>query len=130
MARPRLSDVKILLVEGHPALREAMTEYLSHHGAEIRSYRNSNDAITAVPAFCPDILLCEIRIPTEAAFLLLKQLRQSANATDSKVMAVGLSSLDSSRAERRVLSAGFDAVLQKPFGPADLLQLLSQLLSR
>jgi CheY-like chemotaxis protein len=130
MARPRLSDVRILLVEGHPALREAMTEYLSHHGAVVRSYRTPNDAVTAVTDFCPDILLCEVRIPAEGAFLLLEQLRQSIGGTDSKMMAIGLSGLSGSVAERKVISAGFDAVLHKPFGPADLLQLLSRLLSR
>jgi DNA-binding response OmpR family regulator len=129
MARPRLSDVKIVLVEGHLALREAMTEYLCHHGAEVRSYGDPNDATAAID-FSPNILLCEIKIPTERAFLLLEQLRRSPSETDSNIRAVGLSGLTGSVAERRILSAGFDAVLQKPFGPADLLQVLSRLLSR
>ena len=129
MARPRLSDVKIVLVEGHLALREAMTEYLSHHGAEVRSYGDPNEATAAID-FSANILLCEIKIPTERAFLLLEQLRRSTSETDSNIRAVGLSGLTSSVAERRILSAGFDAVLQKPFGPADLLQVLSRLLSR
>jgi DNA-binding response OmpR family regulator len=129
MARPRLSDVKIVLVERHLALREAMTEYLCHHGAEVRSYGDPNDATAAID-FSPNILLCEIKIPTDRAFLLLEQLRRSTSETDSNIRAVGLSGLTSSVAERRILSAGFDAVLQKPFGPADLLQLLSRLLSR
>jgi DNA-binding response OmpR family regulator len=129
MARPRLSDVKIVLVEGHLALREAMTEYLCHHGAEVRSYGDPNEATAAID-FAPNILLCEIKIPTERAFLLLEQLRRSTSETDSNIRAVGLSGLTSSVAERRILSAGFDAVLQKPFGPADLLQVLSRLLSR
>jgi len=128
MARPRLSDVKIVLVEGHLALREAMTEYLCHHGAEVRSYSDPNDATAAIN-FSPNILLCEIKIPTERAFLLLEQLRRSTSETNSNIRAVGLSGLTSSVAERRILSAGFDAVLQKPFGPADLLQVLSRLLS-
>jgi DNA-binding response OmpR family regulator len=130
MARPRLSDVKIVLIEGHPALREAMTEYLCHHGAEVQSYGDPNDATAAVIDFSPNILLCEIKIPTERAFLLLEQLRHSTSGTDSNIRAIGLSGLTSSVAERRILSAGFDAVLQKPFGPADLLQMLSRLLSR
>jgi len=129
MARPRLSDVKIVLVEGHLALREAMTEYLCHHGAEVRSYGDPNDATAAID-FSPNILLCEIKIPTDRAFLLLEQLRRSTSEPDSNIRAVGLSGLTSSVAERRILSAGFDAVLQKPFGPADLLQVLSRLLSR
>ena len=129
MARPRLSDVKIVLVEGHLALREAMTEYLCHHGAEVRSYGDPNEATAAID-FSANILLCEIKIPTEMAFLLLEQLRRSTSGTDSSIRAVGLSGLSSSVAERKILSAGFDAVLQKPFGPADLLQVLSRLLSR
>jgi CheY-like chemotaxis protein len=64
------------------------------------------------------------------AFLLLEQLRRSTSGTDSSIRAVGLSGLSSSVAERKIRSAGFDAVLQKPFGPADLLQVLSRLLSR
>jgi DNA-binding response OmpR family regulator len=130
MARPRLSNVKIVLVEGHLALREAMTEYLSHHGADVRSYANPNDAAAAATDYSPSILLCEIRIPTEMAFLLLEQLRRSTSGTDSNIRAVGLSGLTSSVAERKILSAGFDVVLRKPFGPADLLQVLSNLLSR
>jgi DNA-binding response OmpR family regulator len=130
MARPLLLDSKIVLVEGHLALREAMTEYLCHHGAEVRSYGDPNDATAAATDFSPNILLCEIKIPTESAFLLLEQLRGSTSGTDSNIRAIGLSGLTSSVAERRILSAGFDAVLHKPFGPADLLQMLSRLLSR
>jgi DNA-binding response OmpR family regulator len=129
MVRPQLADLKILLVEGHPALREAMAEYLSYQGAEVRSYPNPNDAAAGID-FCPHILLCEITIPTQGAFLLLKNLQRSTGETDFKILAVGLSGLSSSAAERRVLSAGFNAVLQKPFGPAELLKLLSRLLSR
>jgi DNA-binding response OmpR family regulator len=130
MARPQLLDVKILLIEGHLALREAITEYLSHHGAEVRSYGDPNDVAAAAIDFSPNILVCEIKSPSERAFLLLEQLRQSTTGTGSIVRAVGLSGLTGSVAESRILSAGFDAVLQKPFGPVDLLQLLSGLLSR
>ncbi|HET9375380.1 MAG TPA: response regulator [Chthoniobacterales bacterium] len=128
MVRPRLADIKILLIEAHPALREAVTKYLSYQGAEVRSYSNPDDASAGID-FCPHILLCEITIPAQSAFLLLKNLRRSVDRTDFKILAVGLFGLGSS-AERSALSAGFDAVLQKPFGPAELLQLLSRLLLR
>lgn len=130
MVRPQLADVKILLVEGHPALRDAMAEYLSNRGAEVRSHSDPDAATAAGTDFCPNLLLCEIKIPAEGAFLLLKHLRRFTSGTDFKMMAVGLSGLSSYVAERRILSAGFDAVLQKPFGPAELLQLLSRLLLR
>jgi CheY-like chemotaxis protein len=129
MVRPQLADVKILLIEGHPALREAMAGYLAYQGAEVRSYSDPDAATAAGTDFCPNILLCEIKIPVRGALLLLKHLHQSTRETDSKVMAVGLSGLSAFTAERTILSAGFDAVLQKPFGPAELLQLLFRLLS-
>src|SRR5258708_15557324 len=115
MARPRLSDVKIVLVEGHLALREAMTEYLSHHGAEVRSYGNPNDATAVAFDFSPTILLCEIKIPTEAAFLLLEQLRSSTSGTYFNIRAVGFYGLTSSVAERKILSAGISSELHKHF---------------
>jgi len=130
MVRPQLADVKILLVEGHPALREAITDYLSYQGAEVRCYSSPDDASVGID-FSPHILLCEIKTPAQGAFLLLKNLRRrSVNQTDLKIQAVGLSGLSSSADERKVLAAGFNAVLQKPFGPAELLHLLSRLLSR
>jgi DNA-binding response OmpR family regulator len=129
MVRPRLADIKILVIEAHPALREAVTKYLSYQGAEVRSYSNPDDASAGID-FCPHILLCEITIPAQSAFLLLKNLRRSVNRTEFKILAVGMFGLSSSAAERSALSAGFDAVLQKPFGPAELLQLLSRLLLR
>jgi DNA-binding response OmpR family regulator len=129
MIRPQLADVRILLIEGHPALREAVTKYLSYQGAEVRSYSNPDDASAGID-FCPQILLCEITIPAEGAFLLLKNLRHSVNRTDFKISAVGLCGLSSSADQRKILSAGFNAVLQKPFGPPELLQLLSRLLLR
>jgi CheY-like chemotaxis protein len=53
-----------------------------------------------------------------------------SNEPDPRMIAVGFSLLSGSTIERRALSAGFHAVLEKPFGPADLLQLLCRLLSR
>ena len=130
MPRPRLSEVKILLVEGHPALREAVREYLCIQGAEVKACRNPHDARAVVATFSPHLLLCEIKIPAEEAFELLEEIHRIANETDPRIVAVGLSLLSGSTIERRALSAGFHAVLQKPFGPADLLQLLCRLLSR
>jgi DNA-binding response OmpR family regulator len=128
MVRLQLTDVKILLVEGHPALRDAMSEYLSYHGAEVRSFSNPNDAATIGIEFCPHILLCQI--PAQGALLLLENLRRSANRSDFKILAVGLSGVSASAIERSVFSAGFNAILQKPFGPTELLQILSRLLWR
>jgi CheY-like chemotaxis protein len=53
-----------------------------------------------------------------------------SNEPDPRMIAVGFSLLSGSTIERRALSAGSHAVLEKPFGPADLLQLLCRLLSR
>jgi len=130
MPGPRLSDVKTLLVEGHPSLREAVREYLSIQGAEVKAFSDTRDARAVVATFSPDLLLCEIKIPAEEAFELLEEIHRIATETEPRIIAVGLSLLSSSTIERRALSAGFHAVLQKPFGPADLLQLLCRLLSR
>ena len=69
-------------------------------------------------------------MPAEGAFKLLERVRQSTSGSDSRTLAIGLSTLGGAPAERRALSAGFDAVLQKPFGPADWIQLLDRLLQR
>ena len=130
MPGPRLSEIKILLVEGHPALREAVREYLSIQGAQVRAFQDPRDALAVVATFSPHLVLCEIKIATEEAFELLEEIHRIANETDPRIIAVGLSLLSGSTIERRALSAGFHAVLQKPFGPADLLQLLCRLLSR
>ena len=130
MPGPRLSDVKILLVEGHPALREAVREYLSIQGAQVKAFKDPRDALAVVATFSPHLVLCEIKIATEEAFELLEEIHRIANETDPRIIAVGLSLLSGSTIESRALSAGFHAVLQKPFGPADLLQLLCRLLSR
>src|SRR5260370_16376096 len=128
--RPRHSEIKHLLVEGHPALREAVREYLSIQGAQVKAFKDPRDALAVVTTFSPHLVLCEIKIATEEAFELLEEIHRIANETDSRIIAVGLSLLSGSTIERRAPTPAFPALLQKPFVPPVPLQLLCRLLSR
>jgi len=130
MIRPQLSGIRILLVERHLVLSQAMAEYLSYLGAEVRTYHEPNEAFPVISDFRPHLILCDLTFPEEAAFKALARARQLSSEIDFKISVVGMSTLNAYAIERRAFSAGFDGVLQKPFGPTDLVHLLARLLNR
>lgn len=113
--------LKVLYVEDDPDIQVIARIALEDIGGFIVCACNSGaDAMTAVAAFQPDLLLLDVMMPGMDGPTLLGRLRQTGNGTDAPVIfmtaRVQRSEVDHYR------SLGALTVISKPFDPLTLAQ--------
>ena len=109
-----LAGLRVLVVDA-----EVLAATLEAAGAEVRVAASAGEAIGAVDAFAPDLLLSDLGMPGEDGFAMLARLRASSSP-HAGVPAVALTAFPRSSDAQRALRAGFQAHLVKP-ADADLL---------
>ncbi len=105
------TEKKIFLVDDHPAFRAGMKAILGlEPGWEVCGEAgNAREALTAIEAAAPDLVMTDISMPGRSGLELIKDLRAVAPA----VRVLALSMHEDSVYALRVLQAGGDGYLNK-----------------
>lgn len=116
---------RILLVEDHDLLRQLISTMLQKQ-ASVETSISAEEAIRMAKARTFDALILDIRLGNGGSGLdVLKTLRQDPQYRTTPIIAC--TTFATARDKRRLLAAGFDAYLSKPFEPAELQKLVKQL---
>ncbi len=119
---------KILLVEDEEALREVVTFNVRNAGHDIVETDNANDALMLLDDFLPDLILLDIMLPGLKGDQFLSLIR--ANGKFEKIPVIIISAKSSEEDIVRILEAGADDYLTKPFGMKVLLAKIMVVLKR
>jgi signal transduction histidine kinase len=125
----RLDGVRVLLVEDDVDTRNVMLIVLSQAGATVAPSGSAEDAMRRLVAQEFDVILCDIGLPGEDGFSLMRRTR-TLPAPVGRIPALALSAFARERDRQRARDAGFDGHLAKPIDPATLLRTLTELLAR
>ena len=124
-----LAGSSVLVVEDEADTREALALILAQAGATVTSTSTAAQALDAVAAARPDILLCDIGLPTEDGYVLIRKLRALTAEQGGATPAVALSAFAQATDRARAIAAGFDTHVAKPIDPDRLLRTLARALS-
>ena len=124
-----LDGVHVLIVEDEADTREALSLIIAQAGAAVTAVGTAAEALAAVAASRPDILLCDIGLPTEDGYVLIRKLRALRAEDGGATRAVALSAFAQASDRARAVAAGFDTHVAKPTEPDSLLQTLADALS-
>ena len=124
----RLDGVHVLLVDDEPRVREGLTLLLSRVGASVAAASSAAEARDMLARGRPDVLLCDISMPSEDGYAFLRGLRSSPQPAHD-VPAIALTAYASERDRERAAAAGFDAHLAKPVQLQNLAAAIAELLS-
>ncbi|AUJ72319.1 MULTISPECIES: response regulator [Pseudoalteromonas] len=116
---------KVLLVEDDVKLAELTAKFLIHNGFEVVQLHNGINAIKAIEAEKPDILILDIMLPGLDGFSICKAARG-----DFKGPVLFLTAKDSDFDHVKGLEIGADDYIIKPVEPYVLLARLNALLRR
>ncbi|MBI2393105.1 MAG: PAS domain-containing protein [Deltaproteobacteria bacterium] len=108
-----LAGARVLFVEDDAGTREAVSEMLGIGGAEVQLAASARDAFRVLESFAPDVLICDIAMPEEDGFSLLRRVRAMPPPL-GRVPAIALTSLAGEADRRRALEAGFQRHVAKP----------------
>ncbi len=123
--RPRsLEGVRVLLVDDDPRVRDALALLLRRAGASVETAESADAARAHLATDAPMVLLCDIAMPREDGYELIRKLRASGVMTP----AIALTALARASDARDALDAGFDEHLAKPVDFERLVSSISALL--
>ncbi len=90
----------------------------------------ANAAYAAYVAQPPDLVLCDIGLPGEDGYGLIRLIREHEQSQGAAhVPAVAVTAFASRQDRERALAAGFDEHVTKPVDPTQLVSLLERLVA-
>jgi two-component system CheB/CheR fusion protein len=109
-----IKGLRILVVDDDVATRDAISEVLRNMGADVKAAESAEEALTAVAAFHPELLLCDIAMPGEDGYAFIRRLRALGVDGGGSMPALALTALATDDDRQRSLAAGYQMHLTKP----------------
>jgi hypothetical protein len=127
---PKLSGVKVLVVDDESDTREMLRMVLSLEGAQVRVAGSVREALAAFSEERPDLVVSDIGMPTEDGYALLAKLRALPREVGGGVPAVALTALAAADDVERSRAAGYELHLTKPIEPQSVVAALASVVAR
>jgi CheY-like chemotaxis protein len=129
MSPNRLSNLTIVVVEDHDDTRTYLSLFLGRLGANVVMARNGFEGLEAIKISPPDLVISDITMPRMDGFQLLRGIRALGPDAGGGVPIIAMTALVTPADRARILNAGFQAYLLKPFSPDKLMQTILTVLN-
>src|SRR5438094_871505 len=126
-ARARLDGLRVLVVDDEPDTCQVLEAILRWDGAEVRVSQSAAEALATLAGWWPDILLCDIGMPGEDGYSLMRKIRARGLPPGHPLTAVALTAYARSEDRQQALSAGFQMHVPKPFDADELIATVASL---
>jgi CheY-like chemotaxis protein/nitrogen-specific signal transduction histidine kinase len=123
---PRLSGVRVLVVDDEPDARALMGTVLEQCGADVATVASSTAALEALRSAHFDVLLSDISMPEEDGYQLIRKVR----AMQPEIPAAAVTAFARAEDREAALAAGFQLHVAKPVEPATLARVVESLVRR
>lgn len=125
-----LENVRVLVVDDEADTRNLLTTILGQYGAQVTAVASTQEAMTALSQFHPDILISDIGMPEEDGYTLIRKVRSLPSNEGGKIPAVALTAYARSEDRTQALLAGFQLHIPKPVNPGELAAVVANLAGR
>jgi CheY-like chemotaxis protein len=115
----------LLIADDNDDAGESLAVLLRMEGHEVVVVSNGRDALNAVSALRPSVVLLDIGMPDISGYEVARQLRQTQEGRSLTLIAV--TGWGQERDKLRALEAGFDHHFTKPIDPNTLLELVKRM---
>jgi DNA-binding response OmpR family regulator len=117
---------RVLIVEDHPTMREAMRMVLADEGFTVDQAADGARALDLVASDRPDLILLDLNIPGISGSDLLAALKASDETSGIPVIVV---TAEEEEGRSGAMRAGAEDYLTKPFSPRALVQRVGRALA-
>ena len=125
-----LADVHVLVVDDEVDARELLKRLLEMAGATVSLAGSASEAMERVLSARPDVLVCDIGMPGEDGYSLIRRLRALEESQASALPAVALTAYARSEDRTKAIRGGFQNHVSKPVEPVELLAIIDSLARR
>lgn len=110
------TSARILIIDDEKAIRDVLRLHLKNENYEFDEGIDGKSGLEKILKFHPHLIILDLGLPDMNGYEVLKQLR-----TWSQVPVIVLTAADDESVKVRLLDAGADDYLTKPFGSSELL---------
>ncbi len=128
--RVDLSGVKVLVVDDQVDALELIKRVLEECDAEVLAAGSADEALRALQAAAPHVLVTDIGMPDVDGYELLRRVRAMEPARGGRLPAIALTAFARSEDRTRALRAGFLAHVAKPVEPTELVATVASVVGR
>jgi PAS domain S-box-containing protein len=122
-----LQDLRILVVDDEADAREVAGMILERCGAEILTCSNASGALEVLQRERPDVLVADIEMPGEDGYSLIRRVRLLRPSAGGNIAAIALTAHAAAHDLPKLMSAGFNRHVPKPFQPGELVRAIAGL---
>ncbi len=126
----RLDGVRVLVVDDETDAREMIRIGLGQCGAEVTTAASVQEALEALKAARPEIMISDIGMPDEDGYELIKRVRALAAEDGGRVPAIALTAYARTEDRLRALRAGYQMHVTKPVDLPELVAVMASLIQR
>ena len=120
----------MLVVEDDADSRESLVRILEQYGARARGAATAREAITALEAAIPDVLVSDIGMAGEDGYDLIREVRRLPAKRGGQLPALAVTAYGGEGDRLKAVAAGFQAHVVKPVAPAELVTEVGRLAGR
>ena len=125
--RPMTEPADVLVVDDEPTITDIVSRYLERAGYRARAAYDGLEAVAAVAARRPDLVVLDIMLPGIDGLEVMRRIRQDA---DGPVGVILLTARGEEHDRIAGLRDGADDYIAKPFSPAELVARVGAVLRR
>jgi PAS domain S-box-containing protein len=129
-----LAGVRVLVVDDEEGAREMIATTLHDYGAQVQAVASGADVIELLVRqgldARPDVLVCDIGLPGENGYAVLRRVRTLPVEQGGAIPAVAVTAYARVEDRLRALQAGFQMHVAKPVEPAELITVLASVVGK
>ena len=118
---------KILVADDEPNIVTALEFLLQKGGYQVRVARNGDEALKAIEADPPELLLLDVMMPVTSGYEVCKRIRERPQWAGIKVVMLSAKGRDAEVAKG--MAMGADLYVTKPFSTRELMDQIRALLA-
>lgn len=127
---PTIENLRLLVVDDNKDARDLLKIILEKCEAKVVAAASADEAFREILQGGFDILISDIEMPNQDGYSLITKIRKSEDEKINSIPAIALTAHARTEDRLRILSAGFDSHLAKPFEPAELIAVIGGLARR
>jgi CheY-like chemotaxis protein/anti-sigma regulatory factor (Ser/Thr protein kinase) len=125
--RPALDGLAVVVVDDEPDTRVLLQAVLERCGATVTVAASASEALAAIGAATPHVLVCDIGMPNEDGYELIRRIRRLPKEQGGTLPAVALTAYARREDVGRALEAGYQVHVAKPVDPEGLVRVIAAL---
>jgi CheY-like chemotaxis protein len=125
-----LAGLSVLVVDDHKDTLELLAFALKKSEAEVMCAASAAEALKILDKGKPDLLVCDVGMPGEDGYDLIRKVRAREPERGGLIPAVALTGYASPEDAERAHAAGFQMHVPKPIGVAELIEAVASLAGR